>query len=134
MIRRALASIVIVGMVAAFPLAVLPTLAPDATAPKPIERLIAAARNVIRSQFDQYIAHIRFVDHETRESDQLVVLYFEVRAFPYLTSTGAYLISRCVPLAELDATQMDGGIGVDDFANDDQPAFGRSEVEQGACP
>lgn len=77
----------------------------------------------------------RFVGFESRERDRLVILLFELRAYPYvLVPEVAFLASRCMDRAQLDPGGMSGGIVVDgDPATDPELEFLRSTTQPG-CP
>ena len=57
------------------------------------------------------MGYYRLVATETRASDNLVVLHFEYRTYPFITASSAYLASRCIPLSRIDPKQMSGGRG-----------------------
>ena len=59
------------------------------------------------------VGYYRLVATETRASDNLVVLHFEYRTYPFITASSAYLASRCSPLSQIDPKQMSGGRGPD---------------------
>ena len=50
---------------------------------------------------------------ETRASDNLVVLHFEYRTYPFITASSAYLASRCEPLNQIDPKAISAGRGSD---------------------
>ena len=114
------------------PIAVLPAVAPDAPAPAAIERLLPDAKRYLSGQLDLVATHVRYAGAELRERDDLVVLQFELWSFPYLASEGAYLVSRCTPIEELDPFAMGGGRGGDDFRTDPELTHSRSNA-QPAC-
>ena len=89
------------------------TLARDAAPPGELSGLRNAEHGIV-GQFDliPLVDHVRYVDLEYRQSDHLVLLYFEIRRYPYLASEEIWLGSRCVPPADFTADTfagMDGG-------------------------
>jgi hypothetical protein len=114
------------------PFGILPVLAPDETAPTAISRLLPEAKRSLAAGLDlplAPLAYVRYVGLETRERDDLVILRFELRSFPYLSSEGAYLVSRCTAIENLDPTEMDGGGGVSDFETDPELEYARSDAQ-----
>ena len=133
---RIVAATIVLALVAAFALApttLLPVLAPDAAAPDAIERLLPEAKRSLLGHLDLQFAHLRYLGAETREADDLVILQFELRTVPYIAVDGAFLISRCHPIDEIDPSGMGGGRGVKDFATDPELIYLRSD-EQPPCP
>lgn len=108
-------------------------LAPDAEAVPAARRLLPDAKGVLSRQLDLPPSVIRFTGIEMRDDDQLVIMRFELRAFPFIFSEGAYLGSRCTPLDELDPASMGGGRGIVDFETDPELEYLRSGA-QPACP
>ena len=98
-----------------------------------MSRILADAKRYMAGQLDLPMAHIRYIGLETRDADDLVLLKFELRSFPWVASDGAYLFSRCTPLEELDVFGMGGGRGVEDFDTDPELRHLRSGA-QPACP
>jgi hypothetical protein len=123
-------SVLLIGVLAPMAVSVM---VPDREAPAAVERLLPEAKRWLSSQLDLGVSAIRYVGVETRDSDDLVILMFELRPFPYITVDGAYLASRCVPLEDLDLMGMSGGRGVTDFASDPEIEYLRSGA-QSACP
>ncbi len=109
------------------------TIAPDRDAPSLVRRILPDAKRVLAGQLDLWPASIRYTGMETRRVDELVILQFEVRAFPFFAVDRAYLASRCTPLADLDPAAMGGGRGVTDFATDAELEHLRSDA-QPPCP
>jgi hypothetical protein len=107
--------------------------APDDEAPAEVQRILPEARHHLVTQLDLYTSIVRYVGWEHRPADDLVILKFEVRQFPFIFVDRAYLGSRCVPIADLDPLLMDGGVGILDFATDPELEFLRSDA-QPACP
>ena len=63
----------------------------DAAAPAEITSALPAAKEQLNRTrgFRWPAGYYRFVSLETRTSDNLVVLYFEYRAYPFITATSA---------------------------------------------
>jgi hypothetical protein len=114
------------------PLAILPLIAPDAAASPAVQRLLPEAKQHLAVQLGLWGAYVRYSGVELRERDDLVILQFELRPSPFVHSEGAYLVSRCTPLDELDPNDMGGGRGVTDFTTDSELAYLRSDA-QPAC-
>ena len=96
------------------PVAVVEVLAHDAPPPVELAPGLDEVEHAIVAQFDliPLVDHVRYVDLEYRQSDDLVLLYFEVLRYPYLSSEEIWLGSRCVPPADFTADTfagMDGG-------------------------
>lgn len=104
-------------------------MAPDAAAPPAVARILPAARSHLSAQLDVDPAQVRYTGVESRETDDLVILRFEIRPFPYIASEGAYLFSRCRPIEQLDVSGMGGGRGVVDFETDPELEFLRAADE-----
>ena len=132
MFRVLLAGVVVALAVLSFRVTVLPAIAPDEAAPEAVERLLRDAKNYLAQQLDLVAAHLRFIGMEHRDRDDLVILKFDLRPFPFLATEGAYLVSRCTPLEDLDPLAMGGGRGVKDFATDTELAHARTNAEP--CP
>ena len=103
------------------------TLAPDHDAPPEVERILPEAKRYLTGQLDAFTSVVRYVGWEYRERDHLVILMFELRAFPFVAVDRAYLGSRCTPIEKLDPVGMGGGRGVSDFATDPEIAYLRSD-------
>lgn len=131
--RLLLATALVVLVLVALPMAAFQVLLPDAPAPEPVSRILADAKRYMAGQLDLPMAHIRYIGLETRDVDDLVLLKFELRSFPWVASDGAYLFSRCTPLEELDVFGMGGGRGVEDFDTDPELLYLRSGA-QPPCP
>jgi hypothetical protein len=106
---------------------------PDEPAPPEIAPKLAAAKHAIVHELDRGWTRARYIGLETRASDQLVVLRFEIYGWPNLVPMRAYLVSRCRALAEIDPRMMGGGIVEGDFATDPELEYLRSPA-QPACP
>lgn len=118
MVRLLVAGVALAVGVLLWRVAVLPAMTADAPAPAAVERLLPDAKNYLAGQLDLVAAHVRFIGAELRKRDDLVILKFELRPLPYLSAEGAYLVSRCTPVEQLDVVGMGGGRGVADFATD----------------
>lgn len=96
------------------PVAVVEALARDAPPPVELAPGLDEVKHAIIAQFDliPLVEHVRYVDLEYRQPDHLVLLYFEVHRYPYLSSEEIWLGSRCVPPADFTSDTfagMDGG-------------------------
>jgi len=101
-------------VVAISPVVVVEALARDPTPPAELSAPLDSAKRVLAGQFDliPLVQRVRYVDTEYRPTDDLVLLYFEIRSYPYLWSREAFLVSGCVPLADFTAdsfSRMGGG-------------------------
>ena len=108
---------------------VVMTLAPDRDAPPEVDRILPEAKRYLAGQLDAFTSVVRYVGWEYRERDHLVILMFEMRAFPFVAVDRAYLESRCTPIEELDPVGMGGGRGVEDFATDPEISHLRSDSQ-----
>lgn len=122
-------SALVIMVLALLPTVILPAVAPDAVAIRDAERILPEAKRALSSNLGTPLAYVRYLGLETRETDRLVILQFEIRPWPYLVSEGAYLASRCTPIAELDPRGMSGGAGISDFATDAELAYLRSDAQ-----
>lgn len=109
-------------------------LAPDREAPPEVERILPDAKRYLVGQLDAFTSVVRYVGWEHREKDDLVILMFELRPFPFLTFDRAYLGSRCTPIEQLDPNGMGGGRGVDDFQTDPELQNLRSGAQPACDP
>ena len=116
----------LIGVQLLVPTVVLMVATPDAEAPAAVRQLLPEAKRALASGFELPLAYVRFLGLETRDADQLVILHFELRPWPYLASELGYLASRCTPLEEIDPRGMSGGRGVVDFETDAELAYFRS--------
>lgn len=105
---------------------------PDHDAPPDVARILPEVKRYLRGQLDEFTAVVRYTGWEHRRRDDLVILMFELRSFPYVSVDRAYLVSRCTPIEELDPVGMGGGRGVGDFRTDSELAYLRSDA-QPAC-
>jgi hypothetical protein len=94
---------------------------------------LEAAKHAIVHGLERGWTRARYLGLESRESDNLVVLRFEIYGWPNLLPTRAYLASRCRSLAEIDPRSMGGGIVEGDFATDPELQYVRSSA-QAPCP
>lgn len=102
---------------------------PDAAAAPSVQRLLPDAKQFLASRLELTWAHVRYAGAELRASDNLVILHFELRPFPFVAPEGAYLMSRCTPLVELDPMLMGGGRGVTDPDADLELRSARSDAQ-----
>jgi len=123
----------LVAFALVMPFGILPVLAPDEPAPAAVSRLLSEAKRSLAAGLDLPLAYVRYIGLETREIGDLVILRFELRPFPYLSSEGAYLASRCASIEHLDPRAMSGGRGVSDFETDPELEYLRSDA-QTPCP
>ncbi len=120
-----------VALVALAPCVTVLAAPPDAAAPTELQPKLPAAKAALVSGLDRPTwTRARFIGVETRASDNLVVLMFEMYGWPHVLPARAFLISRCRPLAEIDPWRMGGGV-VEDFATDPELQHMRSP---GPCP
>ena len=105
-----LLGVALLGLTPSFLVAVL---LHDAAAPPEISRVLPAAKeHLYRTRGFRWPAgYYRYLATETRTSDNLVVLHFEYRAYPFITASRAYLASRCKPLPQIDPREMGFGWG-----------------------
>jgi hypothetical protein len=88
-------------------------LLPDAATPAEISRLLPAAKEQLNRTrgFRWPAGYYRFLSAETRTADNLLVLHFEYRSYPFIAATSAYLASRCKPMEKIDPREMGFGWG-----------------------
>src|SRR5947208_11181622 len=111
-----LAGLLAVAMLALTPSFLVLALLPDAAAPSEITAVLPVAREELYIQFKSPrwpVGYYQLVATETRASDNLVVLHFEYRTYPFITASSAYLASRCSSLSQVDPKAMSGGRGPD---------------------
>lgn len=125
----ALALSFVAALLALMPSVILPVLAPDQSPPPAVARLLPEAKARLTTELDLVAPHVRFLGVETRADDDLVIIQFELRPFPYIAAEGAYLVSRCTPIDQLDPQDMGGGRGVRDFNTDRELEHARSEAQ-----
>jgi hypothetical protein len=113
-----IAGALLVGLLAIALLVLTPSFAvlvalPDAAAPAEVTKVLPAAKEQLNGArgFRWPVGYYRFLSAETRTSDNLVVLHFEYRTYPFLAATPAYLASRCKPPGHLDPRSMGFGWG-----------------------
>jgi len=105
-----------VALLALTPSFLVLALLPDAAAPSEITAVLPVAREELYIQFKSPrwpVGYYQLVATETRASDNLVVLHFEYRTYPFITASSAYLASRCSSLSQVDPKAMSGGRGPD---------------------
>lgn len=97
-------------VVAISPVVVVEALARDATPPAELSAPLDNAKRILVGRFDliPLVQRVRYVDSEYRPTDDLMLLYFEIRSYPYLWSREVFLVSRCVPLADFTADSFSG--------------------------
>lgn len=122
----------VAGILLIFASVTVRSLLPDASAAAAVQRILPEAKRSVTNQLDLPAAHVRYTGAEVRRGDDLVILYFELRPFPYVAAEAAYLVSRCTPIDEVEPDRMGGGRGVTDFATDPELVSIRSE-DQPAC-
>jgi len=131
-LRRRIAFLGAIGAVLLAPFAV-PLTDDRALGPVGLSHPIGDFGSVLASQLDQPpLTGARFVGMETGP-DRLIVLFFELRPYPYLGGRLAFLASRCVPPDRLDPWGMSGGFIDGDPATDSELAYLRSDA-QPRCP
>jgi hypothetical protein len=128
-----MAAALAIGLAVLAPCATVLVLPPDEPAPPEIAPKLAAAKHAIVHGIDRGWTRARYIGLETRASDQLVVLRFEIYGWPNLVPMRAYLVSRCRSLAEIDPRMMGGGIIDGDFATNPELEYIRSPA-QAPCP
>ncbi len=119
-----------VAVVLAAPVGLARLTLPDAPPPAGLTRPIRDFSDAIWHLFERppWI-YARYVDVET-EPDDLVVLYFEVRPYPYLAADSeVYLVSRCSPMGALDPMGMGGGTVIGSRADDPELEYLRSDAQ-----
>ena len=131
--RAVLFVLAVLSLVVLAPCSTVFFVPPDAPAPSELGPKLPQAKHTLVHQLERGWTRARFVGLKTRQSDQLVVLMFEVYGWPNLVPMRAYLVSRCRALADVDPRMMGGGIVADDFANDPELQYVGSP-EQPACP
>lgn len=128
--RAAIVAIPALVVVLAAPVMLARLALPDASAPAGLGRPIRDFSDAIWHLFERppWI-HARYVDIGTGPDD-LVVLYFEVRSWPYLAADSeVYLVSRCSPIGALDPAGMGGGTVIGSRADDAELEFLRSDSQ-----
>lgn len=124
----------IIALVSLAPCATVLAVPPDVAAPAELQAILPAAKHALVHGLDRGWTRARFVGVETRASDELVVLQFEIYGWPNLLPMRAYLVSRCRPLAQIiDPRSMGGGVVDGDFASDPELQYLRSPA-QNPCP
>ncbi len=109
-----LAVLLAAAVLALTPSFLVVALLPDVAAPGQITAVLPVAREQLYIQLKSPrwpVGYYRLVATETRASDNLVVLHFEYRTYPFITASSAYLASRCSPLSQIDPKGMSAGRG-----------------------
>jgi hypothetical protein len=124
----------VAALILGAPIALARLTLPDAAPPTGLGRPIREFGDAIWHLFERSpLTYARFVETETGP-DALIVLYFEVRSYPYLAPEAeVYLVSRCEPIGALEPIGMGGGTVVGDRDADPELAYLRSEA-QPPCP
>ena len=119
----------ILAVIALAPCATVLAVPPDAAAPAELQLKLPAAKNAVVDGLDRHQwTRARYIGAETRSSDNLVVLMFELYGWPNVFPSRAFLASRCRPLADIEPRSMGGGV-VDDFATDPELQHLRSPAQ-----
>jgi hypothetical protein len=122
-----------IGLAVLAPCATVLVVPADEPAAPEIAPKLAAAKHSLVHNLERGWTRARYIGLETRASDHLVVLRFEIYGWPNLVPMRAYLSSRCRSLAEIDPAMMGGGIVEGDFATDPELEYIRSSA-QAPCP
>ena len=132
--RRLAVTLAVVALLLAAPVGLARLTLPDATPPTGLGRPIRAFSDAIWHLFGRSpLWYTRFVAVETGPDD-LVILYFEVRDYPYLTpGAEVFLVARCSPIGAIDPAGMGGGTVIGTRANDAELEYLRSDA-QPECP
>src|SRR5437764_1153671 len=122
----------VIALLALTPSFAVVALLRDAAAPPEIAKVLPAAKEQLHKTrgFQWPAGYYRYLATETRTSDNLVVLHFEYRAYPFITASRAYLASRCKPLEQIDPREMGFGWGPD---SESELTYLRSRA-QDPCP
>jgi hypothetical protein len=131
--RAVLFLVLLVPLVLLAPCATVLAVPPDAAAPPALEPKLPAAKHALVDNLDRGWTRARFIGIETRASDDLVVLMFEIYGWPNLAPMRAYLVSRCRPLAEIEPRMMGGGVVFGEFASNPELEYLRSPAQR-PCP
>jgi len=139
-LRRILAPVLLALAALTMPFAVpvLFPLGPDAAIPTDLEHVIPRAKRLIVIDLEDrpfvpvLPTEVRYAGLEHRASDNLLILRFELRPYPFFSSYWGWLGSRCRPPSSIeDPLGMSGGrVEAGDFANDPELRHYRS----GALP
>ena len=108
-----LAALLVVALLLLTPSFLVIAVLPDGAASAQIARVLPAAKEQLNRThgFRWPAGYYRFLSAETRTSDNLAVLHFEYRTYPFVGPTHAYLASRCTPMEQIDPAQMGFGWG-----------------------
>jgi len=87
-----LAALLAIALLALTPSFAVVALLRDAAAPPEIAKVLPAAKEQLHKTrgFQWPAGYYRYLATETRTSDNLVVLHFEYRAYPFITASSAY--------------------------------------------
>jgi hypothetical protein len=118
----------ILAVIALAPCATVLAVPPDAAASAELQPKLPAAKAAVVDGLDRHWTRARYIGVETRASDNLVVLMFELYGWPNLVPARAFLGSRCRTIADIDPRAMGGGL-VDDFATDPELQHLRSPAQ-----
>ena len=130
--RRLLSVLGILALVVLAPCATVLAVPSDAAAPAELQFKLPAAKAALLDGLDRHQwTRARYIGLETRASDNLIVLMFELYGWPNVLPVRAFLVSRCRPLVDLDPRSMGGGV-VDDFTSDPELQHLRSPAH-GPC-
>ena len=103
---------------------------PDAPPPAGLSRPIREFSDAIWHQFERPPwSHARYIGIETGP-DGLIVLYFEVRSYPYLAvDSQVWLASRCSPIGTIGPNMGGGGTVSGSRSTDEELQFLRSDAQ-----
>ena len=131
--RLVAGALLALALVALTPVVLVSAALHDAAAPVEIARVLPIAKEQLDNNHSPIrwpLTHYRYVSTESRATDNLVVLHFEFRTYPFITTSSAYLASRCTPLEQIDPQKMSGGWGSESTG---ELEYLRSRA-QPACP
>lgn len=109
----------------------------DEPAPPELSPLLPSAKRALLAALEHPPVHVRYLGLERRRRDELLVIRFELRPYPFFSAEGAYVASRCRPLETFDADafySMGGGSGVTDFQTDPELVYLRSDAQPPCGP
>ena len=132
-VRLIAGALLALALLALMPVVLVSAQFHDAAASAEIARILPIAKHQLVSNHGPIrwpLTHYRYLATETRASDNLVVLYFEYRTYPFLTTSSAHLVSRCTPLDRIDPRNMSGGWGPESTGELDYLRSGAQPV----CP
>jgi hypothetical protein len=127
--RRLVWTVGLLALVSLAPCATVVAVPADAAAPAALRAKLPAAKAALVDGLDRHPwTRARYIGVETRASDDLVVLMFELYGWPNLVPVRAFLISRCRAIADIEPRSMGGGV-VEDFATDAELQHLRSPAQ-----